>query len=88
MPRIIDAKPTVSSEADGVGDGVAVREHRGLAGSFVYNRANGLPGLALMNLLALGLNHETAGVALRERAAFSAEALRPALRRGGHRQGA
>ena len=33
-----------------------------------------------MNLLALGLNHETAGVALRERAAFSAEALRPALR--------
>lgn len=33
-----------------------------------------------MNLLALGLNHETACVELREQAAFSPEALQPALR--------
>ena len=33
-----------------------------------------------MNLLALGLNHETAPVELREQAAFSVDALEPALR--------
>lgn len=33
-----------------------------------------------MNLLALGLNHETASIELREQAAFGPEALRPALR--------
>ncbi len=33
-----------------------------------------------MKLLALGLNHETAPIALREQAAFGADALQPALR--------
>ena len=33
-----------------------------------------------MKLLALGLNHETASIELREQAAFAPEALRPALR--------
>ncbi len=33
-----------------------------------------------MKILALGLNHETASIELRERAAFAPEALRPALR--------
>ncbi|MGR3914101.1 MAG: glutamyl-tRNA reductase [Gammaproteobacteria bacterium] len=45
-----------------------------------------------MNILALGLNHETAPLALRERAAFAREALPPALRElvaaGGAREAA
>ncbi|CAJ2376203.1 MAG: glutamyl-tRNA reductase [Gammaproteobacteria bacterium] len=45
-----------------------------------------------MNLLALGLNHETAPLELRERAAFAREALPPALRElvadGGAREAA
>jgi len=45
-----------------------------------------------MNLLAIGLNHQTAPLALRERAAFAREALPPALRElvaaGGMREAA
>ena len=46
---------------------------------FSYNAAPTLPAQILMTLLALGINHKTAPVALREKVAFTPDSLVEAL---------